>query len=171
MPYDTLIVLVTALVQKGSKQGHHHQPPEDSALQVEPHMQEVFLLPVHHIRGHLAPQMEELPTFRGERSQWVILISVTTGTKHARSIFTQWEPGWRIWGRAQCLLAHLIGDTPTPSVWTWKEDQREDLLLTNLMHTYHLSLPTCKLGNCCQLWIQGCVPCLWRVLHFTNIRG
>ena len=58
------------LVQlRRAKQGHHHQPLKDGALQVGPCMQEMFLLPFHHVGGHLAPQLEELPAFIRGRSQ------------------------------------------------------------------------------------------------------
>ena len=100
--------------RKRSNRGHHHQPPEDGALQVGSHMWEVFLLPLHHIRGHPVPQLKKLPTFGGGRCWRVILISVTTGTKHARLTSPWWEPGQRIWGRTQCQYGHLIGDTPCP---------------------------------------------------------
>ena len=96
------------------KQGHHCQPPKDSALQVGCYMWEVLLLPIHHIRGHPAPWLEELQTFSGGRSQWVILISIITGMKYARSTSPQWEPEWRTWGRTWHQLGHLTGDTPLP---------------------------------------------------------
>ena len=155
--------------KRGSDWGHHCQPPEDSALQIGPHMWEVFLLPIHHVRGHPGLQKEELPTFSGGRSQWVILFSITTGMKYNRLTFPWWEPGQRIWGSTWHLLAHLIGDTPTPSGWTQKEDQREDLLPANPMHTHHFNLPTHRLGNCCHLWIHDCLMCLQRVLNFTTL--
>ena len=155
--------------KRGSEWGHHPQPPEDSALQIRPCMQEVFLLPIHHFRGHPVPQTEELPTFSRGRSQWVILISITTGTKYARSTFPPQESAWRMWGRTQCLSVHLIRDTYTPAVWTCKEDQREDPPPTNSMHTDHLNLPTHGLVNCCHLWIQDCLPCSWKV-QLPNVK-
>ena len=59
------------------------------------HIQEMFPLSVqsHHVVGHLAPWLEELPTFSGGRSQWVILFGITTIMKYARSTFPRWKPG------------------------------------------------------------------------------
>ena len=133
-------------------------------------MQKLFPLPIHHVRGHLAPWAEELPTFSRGRSQQVILISITTGTEYARLTFPLQEPGQRIWGTTQHLSDPSHLEYPlAPSVWTQKEDQREDLPPANLMHTCHLNLPVHRSSNCWHLWIQDCLPCLCRVLNFRTL--
>ena len=79
--------------KEGQNEG---QPPVDSALQAGPHMWEMFWVPIHHVGGHLLPEPKELPTLWEGRSQWDILISITTSTECARSVVSEWEPGWRI---------------------------------------------------------------------------
>ena len=76
------------LLQKGGpKWGYHHQSPENSALQTGPHVQIMFLLPIRLLRGHLPQWSEELPTIRGGRPWWVLLIGVTTSPGCTRSTF------------------------------------------------------------------------------------
>ena len=73
-------------------------------------------------------------------------------------------------GGSDICWATLSGIPPAPIVWTQKEHEMEELPSTNLMHTYHLSLPTPRLDCCCHPWFQGCLLHLPKMLNFTNIR-
>ena len=76
------------------------------------------------------------PSVEG-RSWGVILISVTTGRKYARSTFPWWEPGQRIWGRTWHLSAHLIRDTPLPHQY---ELRRRIRGRTHCLPTQHIPI-------------------------------
>ena len=142
--------------ERGSKWGHHSQPPVDSALQAGPRMWEMLQLPVHQV-GPSTTTARRTANLRGGRSQWVILISITTSTKCARSIFPKWDPGQRIYGRIQCPLGHLMGHSPSPISMALEENQTEEAPPANPTHPHHLSLPAPRSDCCCILQIQNCL--------------
>ena len=63
------------------------------------------------------------------------------------------------------------GIPPCPISMDLEGGSEEGPTTPNPTHTYHLNLPTCGPDNCCHLQIQGCLPCLPKMLNFTNTRG
>ena len=88
----------------------------------------------HLVGDHLLPQPEGLPTLRGGRPWWVILVGVTTSMRHTRSISPKWEPRWRTQGRFWHPLGQLIGDKPCLIGSALEENQMEEVPPTNPKH-------------------------------------
>ena len=72
----------------------------------------------------------------------------------------------------QTSVRQSHGGYPMPHQYgVRKEDQRENPPPANLMHTYHLSLPTHRPDNCCHLQIQSCLLHLPKMLNFYKYQS
>ena len=142
----------------------------DSALQIRPHVWEMFWLPIHLIRGHWLPLPEELPTIRGGRPQWVILLIVMTSKNALGQPFLNGNLDRGSKGGSGISWATLSGIAPALSAWTWMEDQTEELPPANLTHPHHPSLPVPKLDCWCLSRIQSCLQHSPKILDVNNVR-
>ena len=85
-----------SVVQKGRAEWWNDcQPSADNALAVRPGVQEVLLLPLGHIQGHLAPQPEKLPAISRTGPWWVISFHLTASPRLNGLTFQRRDLDWR----------------------------------------------------------------------------